>query len=755
MDRVDLFGADVPEEAQRNQLTDTFVRLRINQSKSRISTAGTVSCQNAFDQLDRQPGRLLIFAEAGGGKTTLMRWAAVQAANDSFLHGHSEEDLYKPRHGEQWRGCIPFLIRLRHCSGGRLPELNRVPGLIKSSDHSLQHPPDRWVESVLKNGRGLILIDGVDEVPQSDRGHLLTDIRRWTKKYKNCPFVVTSRPEAVDSGWLHGADFLEAKLERLERDDQHLLISKWHDAVSQEARLRGKSAEDVHEMQQRLLDRLRDSRELFLLARNPLLCAMICALHWKSRGVLPESQKKIVDKLCETLLERDRQQALELDFPPEYAELSLSQRRGIVQTLAEFMLTQGLSAVDVDVAERKTASVLESVTGRNAADDSSVVLDCLVERSGLLQRPNPNQIDFVHNTFKEMLAGERLANEERFSELAKQIPEEKNESWRRAGLFAAADDDQPRAFTSKLLTALLPETKSKRGRRSEERKQQLRITRVFVVRCRAAAEFLNDKVETQVNAVIRELLPPESLDEAESLSELGELAVEHLVPSARLNEKRAAASVRMLRLIGTKSALEMVDRYREREEESVLSELAQAVADPVQLPGIRRYLVGAPLWLPQPRFLKTVTNLADLPTQEWARDVRQLNLQGTGVSDLIPLAKLSSLQELHLGRTAVSDVSPLANLTALKMLHLDETDVSDVMPLANLASLKMLGLAQTQVSEGQIQEMLKLRNQADLPISRASPSFDNLRTRSQEPEQGRLNLMSVMRKILLLSCGSQ
>ena len=78
---------------------------------------------------------------------------------------------------------------------------------------------------------------------------------------------------------------------------------------------------------------------------------------------------------------------------------------------------------------------------------------------------------------------------------------------------------------------------------------------------------------------------------------------------------------------------------------------------------------------------------------------RGINLSLSQISDLEPLARLTSLEWLDLGSTRVSDLAPLAKLTALESLNLVETEVSDVGPLASLTALGRLGLAFTSVSD--------------------------------------------------------
>ena len=77
---------------------------------------------------------------------------------------------------------------------------------------------------------------------------------------------------------------------------------------------------------------------------------------------------------------------------------------------------------------------------------------------------------------------------------------------------------------------------------------------------------------------------------------------------------------------------------------------------------------------------------------------RELDLTGSQVSDLEPLAKLTMLKGLDLTRTQISDIRPLAKLTVLTWLNLMETQISDIESLARLTALESLLLTNTQVS---------------------------------------------------------
>jgi hypothetical protein len=69
-----------------------------------------------------------------------------------------------------------------------------------------------------------------------------------------------------------------------------------------------------------------------------------------------------------------------------------------------------------------------------------------------------------------------------------------------------------------------------------------------------------------------------------------------------------------------------------------------------------------------------------------------LDLSGTGVTDLGPLAGFSGLERLDLSSTGVTDLGPLAELSDLEWLDLSNTGVTDLGPLAKLSVLEDLFL---------------------------------------------------------------
>lgn len=88
----------------------------------------------------------------------------------------------------------------------------------------------------------------------------------------------------------------------------------------------------------------------------------------------------------------------------------------------------------------------------------------------------------------------------------------------------------------------------------------------------------------------------------------------------------------------------------------------------------------------------------DEPWEDRRKEISELILSGTQVSDLSPLSGLTALAGLSLFGTQVLDLSPLSGLATLTGLDLGGTQVWDLSPLSGLAALQLLDLRGTQVS---------------------------------------------------------
>ncbi|MDH4291462.1 MAG: leucine-rich repeat domain-containing protein, partial [Dehalococcoidia bacterium] len=124
--------------------------------------------------------------------------------------------------------------------------------------------------------------------------------------------------------------------------------------------------------------------------------------------------------------------------------------------------------------------------------------------------------------------------------------------------------------------------------------------------------------------------------------------------------------------------------------------------------------------------------ISDISPLASVTSLTELSLKENQISDISPLASLTSLTELSLGENQISDISPVANLTSLTWLDLESNQISDISPLANanLTNLTELWLGGNQISDISPLANANLTNLTELglgsnQISDIKPLVDN------------------------------
>jgi len=746
-DILELFGCDIPKELKSHQLSVAYVSLNLTQededqplsrrvnskcdsssTKNKTYLEGNEEPQNdinnssavveqVLDSVSKGFGRLLINGSAGAGKSTLMRWCAIHAAqnilNESFtfetvkipsiLNRHIDGEL--SRASENWRRKIPLLIRLRDCPAGQLPAANELPSFLAKH---LPSAPLNWMTNVLDSGRALVLFDGVDEIHKDQRPQLANEIGELIRTYPKCTYVVTTRPGAVESGWLTRLNFIEARVEPMSRRDREEFIDKWYQSAALELKKRPRPGEDLSLTAFKLKVELIEQPELGKLASNPLLCAMICALYRDRSEKLPETPAELSEALCHMLLHRRERETLGLGdkhFLVSWRDLQYSQKKELLAELAWHMVSNVKSSIERTEALRLVAKGLASTPGRTAAEAEEVV-QALVERSGLLRPASDDRIDFLHNTLKEYLAAGKVASLGDWQILAKQADDP---AWQPVILFALAI--APEHFSSELVKVLLaripstnsPVEKTRALTKTEQKALAVVKSRqFFLVRCRATAKRLDADLSNTIDGFLKHLLPPAYMNEVEALALLGPRILLYGTDTlengewwARQNCHMATRCLRLLRLVGGERAKAVLKAVRGLSSYSTQATNEWILACGELSPEER---LPWPFYSNKAVYLSS-SRITDISLLEDLPELQRLDLDRTNVTSLSPLIKLPLLQSLFLWFTPVSDIKPLTGLVTLENLSLRGTQVIDLSPLKELISLKLLYLGHTKIHD--------------------------------------------------------
>ncbi len=442
LDELELFGSGMSITSRKYSLSLAYVTLSLEQREHSThpskekgmkdhfsfeseASAATVRRITSVNEMLTDTHAVLIRGEAGSGKTTLLQWIAVQSASRTF-----------PQSLHVWNGTIPFYIRLRQhvpvdaSTPPVWPAPEAFPGLIASAIAGAM--PHGWVHQQLQSGRAIVLVDGVDEVPVSQRESVYAWLKDLMLTYDQVRFVVTSRPYAIGEGF-PAEGFKDALLLPMELADIETFIDQWHTAMIANIQ------EDEERTQLRsaatwLKEEMRRNRSQRLLATNPLLCAMLCALNRERHQQLPSDRIALYAACCELLIERrDVERRISLAQYPA-AALSYTQKSLLLVDLAYWFVRNGWTEAALESVDERFTWRLARIPGIQQKMNGVDARKLFIERSGMIREPIPGAINFAHRTFQEFLAARAVIDE---GDIGVLVQHSHDDQWQEVVLLAA------------------------------------------------------------------------------------------------------------------------------------------------------------------------------------------------------------------------------------------------------------------------------------------------------------------------------
>ncbi|POX47756.1 NACHT domain-containing NTPase [Streptomyces sp. Ru72] len=676
-----IYGIDLVNSPERWPLDSAYLSLQAlrpdEETDARIATA---SAALPADQALTGHDRVLLRGVAGSGKTTLVQWLAVTAA--------------RGERGDR----IPFVLPLRTLlrRPGGLPAPDAFLDAVRVPFHATQ--PPGWADRVLTDRRALLLVDGIDEIPEGERERTRRWLRDLLDVYPGNQWLVTSRPSAVREDWLAPDGFTELSLAPMSRDDVAAFVRRWHTA----ARVGAPDTDRLDDYEHSLLDAVRTKPDLGRLATNPLMCGLICALHRDRRGYLPHGRQELYEAALSMLLAR-RDEERDMFVRQDGIHLTEAPQIQLLQRLAYWLIRNNQSELDRERAERIIADVLPSLPAAASQGDAGQILRHLLVRSGLLREPVPDTVEFVHRTFQDYLGAKAAVEDGDFGLLVRGAADEQ---WADVIRMAVAHA-RPRE-RAELLDDLIASADGAPGAAGT------RIRLLALASLEHATE-LDPRVRTRVESEAAALIPPRTTAEARALAEAGPLVLELLPGPEGLTDAEARAVVITASLIGVEAAIPVLARFRshpslkvraqlmwtwfrfdtERYAEEVVAHLRPDglyfTAHSVAHLRILRELGG-------PSMLQIVGDLApdDIRAELRPDQVRRLVVRDNrALRDLAFVSEQGQLREFDLsGSPHVEDLAPLGGLPLARLTLHSTPGLEKPDALAPLApTLKALEIA--------------------------------------------------------------
>ncbi|MER6911052.1 NACHT domain-containing protein [Streptomyces sp. NPDC000594] len=728
--RTRVFGLDDLGKRDAEWDLDTaYLSLEATPRGCRDGKPGTTAAdavpQRVETLLATRP-RVLLRGDAGAGKTTLIWWLAAHAAARTL-----------DRRLDALNGLVPFVVPLRtlRAQGAGFPGPELLPSVSRLPVGG--HAPEGWARSVLASGRALLLVDGLDEIPGEDRADAHQWLSELLTEYPRTRCLATVRPLAVPSDWLRTAGFDEVRLLPMGDEDIRAFVANWHAA----ARLDDDDHPTLRLLERDLAQQFQTNPTLRDLARTPLLCAVICALHRIREGFLPDTRWALYRSALEMLLgERDKRRRI---GTPEGITLSVEEHQQLLQRIAvwlvrggqtEFSRAQALHQIELALAG------MPRVRGQGSPDR---VFIHLLNRSGLLQERTDDVFHFSHRTFQDFLAAKEFIEGDQIGELVLHAAEEQ---WHDVLLLAAGHCS--RRELPHLVNGVL-----RAGAGIRSRGTRRTALYVLAALCAEHAAWLDERTRDRVESALRSVLPPANRDAHRSLARLGPSVVPLLPDSAELHTSELVEVIALLAVIGGPAALEYTVTLAKLRggEPRVAFHLAGGWGDyPVQ-EYATRVLATLPVAVPVTVFtkeqltaLRLLPALGDLMVTGEAgspqpladaldgREIRALTLAGLPLTDLRALPPTCRIGELTLlGCRRVHDYTALAELRGLHGLHLEDTRISQgaLAVIARIPGLRVLILDNPILEEDRL-SLAPLRDLPELSVTIRGVPKGQLRGRS-------------------------
>ncbi len=358
---------------------------------------------------------LAIIGSPGSGKTTLLKHLTLTYAKNAQCLQHREAPT-----------LIPILLYLRDRNiqtaifTAQFP--HSLSELMERQESIRQlNPPPQWFERKLRNQQCLVMLDGLDEVADSQvRRSVSLWINQQIQRYRKASFLLTSRPY----GFKSESDSIEeiktiVEVQSFDLKQVETFIQNWYLQREIMSHL-GKNSPGVRLLAQSqsndLMGRIKNSPTLAAMALNPLLLTMIATVHCY-RGALPGRRVELYAEICDVLLGR-RQEAKGI---PDI--LTAEQKTAVLQVLAfelmkqktrEFTPAQGYSLIQ---------SELTKVASNNQTPEQFI--KNIENVSGLLVEREKDRCEFAHKSFQEYLAAVQIKETNQESLLTTKI----NDDW--------------------------------------------------------------------------------------------------------------------------------------------------------------------------------------------------------------------------------------------------------------------------------------------------------------------------------------
>lgn len=348
--------------------------------------------------------RLFILGGPGAGKTTFLKYLALQAARQKL----DRLPVFVPL--KEWsdsgRELLPFIGEQFAGCGFREARF--------------------YVDYMLRQGRAIVLFDGLDEVGREGgrRERTIATLKRFGDRYHQAQCLITCRIAATEYQfpgyrYVQLADFTAAQMETYARN--------WFGDNEKKREM------FLAEFQQPEHKGLRE------LARTPLLLALLC-LNFDETMAFPRRRVDLYEEALDALLKKwDASRSIRRD--EIYHKLSPGRKKQLLARLAAETFEEGEYYLPQRKIEEKIVAYLRNLPPVDGQEeiDGEAVLKAIEAQHGLLVERAHRIYGFSHLTFQEYFTAKYIVDNAAGGTLPRLIDNHlTDDRWREVFLLTAS-----------------------------------------------------------------------------------------------------------------------------------------------------------------------------------------------------------------------------------------------------------------------------------------------------------------------------
>ncbi len=307
----------------------------------------------------------IVLGKPGAGKTTLLKYYVLQSLD-------CNTDTKR----------IPIFISLKAFSDENITLFQYI--VEQFHDCHISNAAF-FVENLLKNGDVLILMDGLDEVQETDKDRVIQQMNKLTKRYDTNQFVISCRIAAYHDQFHR---FKNVEVADFEDNQIELFIKNW---FAKDYRI----AKDCW-------NKLQETPQVKELAAIPLLLTLIC-ITFRRITDFPPSRAEIYQTAIDALL-RDWDGSRGIRRSEIYKGISPKVKENLLAAVAYHSFIEG----EYFMHQRRVQQLIEdfienlpTIETQKLHIESRKILKDIDSHNGILTKRAHRIYSFSHLTFQE------------------------------------------------------------------------------------------------------------------------------------------------------------------------------------------------------------------------------------------------------------------------------------------------------------------------------------------------------------------